>query len=108
VQEIKKDVPLGQGPTHHFFGQLSINLLIEKAPLGKAHQNPVRTVTVAANFHGANGQSQIHGGDLLFQYPANFMAVTTTSSRRFADGYAGSLLIVSAKVWDLRFHSTSL
>jgi hypothetical protein len=101
-------VALGQGATYHFFGLLSINLLIEKALLRKAHQNPVRTVSVAANLHSTNGQSQIDLGDLVFQYPANLFTVTLTCLRRFADCYAGSLFICLAKVWDLRFHSTSL
>jgi hypothetical protein len=108
VQEIKKDVALDQGPTHHFFSPLSIDLLIEEAPLGKAHQNPIRTFTVAANLHVTNGYPKIVGGDFLFQYLANLMAITGTGLRRFADCYAGSLLIGLAKVWHLRFHATSL
>ena len=108
MQEIKKDVALDQGTTHHFFSPLSVNLLIEKAPLGKTHQNSVRTVTVTANLHGTKGHSQIAGGDFLFQHLANLMAVTGTGFWRFADCDAGSLFVVLAKVWHLQFHATSL
>ena len=108
MQQIKQDVALDQGPTYHLFGLLSVNPLIEKAPLGKAHQNSVRAVTVTANLHGTNGHPQIAGGDFLFQHLANLMAVTGTGLRRFADCYAGSLFISLAKVRHLRVHATSL
>ena len=108
MQEIKKDVTLDQGPSHNFFSLLFVNLLIEKAPLGKTHQNSVRALTVAANLHGTNGQLQIAGGNFLFQDLTNLVAVTITGLRRLADCYAGSLFIGLAKVWHLRFHATSL
>ena len=57
MEQIEKDVPLHQCSAHHLFGLLCINLLVEKTLLRKAHQNPMRTVSIAANFHGANGQS---------------------------------------------------
>ena len=108
MQEIKKYVALDQGPTYHFLGLLFVNLPVEKPPLGKAHQNPVRTITVAANLHFANGYPQIASGDFLSQNPTDLMTVTGTGLRRFADCYAGSLFIGLAKDWDLRFHATSL
>ena len=108
MEEIKEDMASDQGPFYHFFGLLSIDLFIEKAPLGKAYQNTVRTVTVATNLHGTDRHPKITGGDLLFQYPANLFTVTRTGFRWRTDRYAGSLVIGSAKVRGLKFHATSL
>jgi hypothetical protein len=85
VQKIKENVAFCQGSSYHLFGLPGVDLFIEKTSLREAYQNPVRTFTVAANFHSAYRQAQACSGDFFFQSPFHLFTITVTGTGCLAD-----------------------